>query len=141
MGGQGSGRRPNPHKMTAEDLNDYRSSKVVQLFAHPRLDTIPDPDFPLNEAGKAKYRELAEMLLKAGQLTIITKGMAESAALAHGEMFARLESGKSVSANLISRYQSALGQISLLDVDKNTPGATAQKQNRFRHSGFAQRLR
>lgn len=141
MGGIGSGRKPNPNKPLDPKTQRRHDEKVTQLFAHPRLETIPNADFPLGKVGSSKYRELAEMLLKSGQLTVITKGFAEMAALAFEEIHNRQSSGKSVSANLIQRYQSALGNIHLLDVDRQTPGATSQKLNRFRYSGFANRLR
>ena len=141
MGGIGSGRKPDPRKTSSEERLRRQTDKVTPLFVHPRLKTVPDADFPLGQHGSSKYRELAEMLLKAGQLTVITKGYAEMAALAFEEMHNRQEAGKSVSANLIQRYQSALGNIHLLDVDREAPGATQQKKNRFRYSGFASRLR
>lgn len=140
MGGQGSGRRPSPAKSTPESLNEWRTGKVVQLLAHDRLKTVPDADLPLSDQGALKYRELAEMLLKAGQLTVITKAQAETAAMAFQEMHSRQSRGVSVSANLIQRYQTALANLQLLDIDKNTPGAAEQKKNRFRFSGFASRL-
>lgn len=140
MGGQGSGSRPNPRKSTPESLDAWRTGKVVKLLAHDRLETVPAPDLPLGEHGTLKYRELAEMLLKAGQLTVITKAQAEAAALSFQEMHSRQVSGRGVSANLIQRYQSALANLALLDIDRNAPGATEQKKNRFRFSGFASRL-
>ena len=81
MGGIGSGRTPNPRKVSLEDRQTRLAEKVTHLFAYPRLDTVPDPEFPLGQHGKKKYRELAEMLLKAGQLTTITRGFAETASV------------------------------------------------------------
>lgn len=143
MGGPGSGRKPDPYKSTKEERADRNAGKIEYLFAQPRLDTVPDPDFPMGAPGLKKYRELAEMLLKSGQLTVVTKGYAEMAALSHDEIIRRstADPPKSISANLIQRYQSALANIQLLDVDRNTPGATEQKKNRFRYSGFSSRLR
>lgn len=141
MGGRGSGRKPDLYKRDANELLDLRTQKVVPLLTHPRLDTIPDPEFPLSRDALLKYRELAEMLFKAGQLTVITKGFVESAAVAFGEIHARQTDGRSVSADLLKRYQSALGNIQQFDIDRSVVGATEQPKNRFRHTGFAQRMR
>lgn len=141
MGGPGSGRRPAPEHVSKETREAYNESKVVKLFAHPRLDTVPDPDFILKGPGREKYRELAEMLLKSGQLTTITKGFAEMAAVAHDEIILRQKQERSISANLISRYERALANIAALDVDKKTQEGADPKRNRFRFSGFANRRR
>lgn len=139
MGGKNSG--PRPTKATPEKQAEWRQGKVVQLLAHPRLETVPPPDLPLANAGMLKYRELAEMLLKAGQLTVITKGQAEIAALAWGQIMKFNERGEDISASLFQRYQSGLAAIQLLDVDRSAPGATEQPKNKFRYSGFSSRLR
>ena len=141
MGGTGSGRTPNSHKVPLEVRQKRQAEKVTHLFAHPRLSTIPDSEFPLGKHGQRKYRELAEMLLKAGQLTTITRGFAESASVAFEQIYNLRVQGKEVRAALIQQYNRSLGSIQQLDVDKNLLGQTPQKENRFRHAGFASRLR
>lgn len=141
MGGPNSGRRPNPALHTPEEMGKWREEKVVHLSKHPRLDVVPDPDLPLGKDGLLKYREVAETLLKSDQLTIITKAMAETLAMTFEEIQKRMSEGRSVSANLIQRYQSANGQLQLLDTGRAAAGTQGPKQNRFRYSGFASRLR
>ena len=141
MGGPNSGRRPNLNKSSPEERMERQVAKVTHLFAHPRLETVPDPEIPLGPQASLKYRELTEMLLKAGQLTSITKSFAESGAIAFGEIHKRQLADKSVSADLLKRYQSALISIQQLDVDAQTPGATEQKKNKFRNAGFSSRHR
>lgn len=141
MGGPGAGRRPGTRRKEDATATPAQQEKIVQLFTHPRLDTIPDPDVPLREPGRKKYRELTEMLLKAGQLTVITKSFAEMAAISHDEIVLRVENSRSVSAKLMDQYNRAIANISFLDVDKPTQEAQQKNQNRFRFSGFAQRRR
>lgn len=149
MGGLGSGRKPRSDaEKIARGTLEVRWSeetraerKIVQLFQHPRLDTIPDAEFPLNQVGSKKYRELAEMLLKAGQLTIVTKGYAETAAVAFETIHSLRSDGKEVRAALIQQYNRALGNIQQFDVDRATAEAPGQRKNRFARAGFASRMR
>jgi len=150
MGGIGSGRKkaasdaeklargPLDKRFSEEAINER---KVVQLFQHPRLDTIPDAEFPLGDKGKSKYRELAEMLLKAGQLTIVTKGYAETAAIAFETIHRLQEDGKEVKAALIQQYNRSLGNIQQFDIDKAPASAQGQRKNRFARAGFSSRRR
>ena len=114
--------------------------KVVQLFKHPRLDRIPDPELPLSKEGRKKYRELAELLLESSQLTVVTRGYAEMAAIAFEAIADAKEKGKSISASLIKQYNDALGNIRQFDVDKKV-SPDGQRKNKFRHTGFASRSR
>lgn len=140
MGGVNSGRKPDPKKVTLQERQERQAAKVTQLFTQPRLDSVPDPELPMNDRGRLKYRELAESLLKAGQLTMITRGYAETAAIAFQQIYKLQEEGRDVRATLITQYNRALSNLQQLDVDKKTV-QEAQRENKFKISGFSARLR
>lgn len=126
-------------KRTGQEARDDR--KVAKLLAHPRLKEVPEPELPLGERGSVKYNELARMLLEQGQLTIITRGYAENAAIAFEEIDRLKKAGKDVRASLIQQYQRALDSIRQFDIDRPIQTPEGQRKNRFAYSGFSSRLR
>lgn len=144
MGGKGSGghnrisdeekkRRGTFHADRSEEVYAKRAGEkvVIGIF----LTRVPEPTIPLNEVGRAKYLEIATLLLNGNKLTSVTCGDCERMAVMQQQMHDRLAAGKSVSMDMIKRMDS----ISVrLRIAEDAPAiANPNQKNRFAGSGFS----
>lgn len=117
-----------------EVVAERRAAKVL---GGPWLNEIPKPELKLDEAGKAKYYELARMLLEQNKLTMISRMTAESAALMFQKINQLTEAGSVPSASDMTQYQRALSALGIAENAK--PIATVHTVNKFEYSGFSAR--
>lgn len=144
MGGQGSGghnrlsdeekkKRGTYRADQSETIYDVRATKKV--VAGPWLSKIPEPDYPLNEVGRAKYDEWTKELFEQNKLTKVTVMKASALALLHQKLHRLASEGKEPSANDFAKFQSALKD---LDIAANAAvTATPGQKNRFAGSGYS----
>lgn len=99
------------------------------------LSKIPKPSLPLNTVGKAMYDKMARLLFEQNKLTEVTCQDCENLGLIQQQMHARIEAGKSVSADMIKRKDAILVRLRLAE---NAPAvASPGARNRFEGSGFS----
>lgn len=142
MGGMGSG-RPRLSDEEKKRRGTYRPSnekkleerRVAKVIAGPWLTSIPEPEYVLNDVGRAKYDELTGELFDQRKLTKITVTLASVAALMHQKFADMAENGKYPSANDVSKFQSALRELNIASHAKVT--AAPGQKNRFAGSGFS----
>lgn len=111
-----------------------RGEKVVQ---GPWLTVIPEPEMPLNPAGRAKYDEITNLLFAQNKLTKVTCMDCEVLALHWQNVQARVAAGKAPSADSLKQI-SAITQR--LRIAEDAPAiANPNEKSRFEGSGFANR--
>lgn len=147
MGGRGSGGR---NRLSDEekkrrgtfrpDNSDavYDQRAAARVIAGPWLSSIPDPEYPLNEIGMAKYRELTEPLFRDNKLTAVTVMRASTAALLHQKFHAYALAGKPISGSDVAQMRGILAD---LDIANSAPPIADPngKRNKFAQAGFASR--
>lgn len=143
MGGKNSGRprKSDEEKRKLGTLRVGFSEKTYQekderrVIAGPWLQTIPDPEYPLGEAGKAKYIQLATELFEQNKLTKITATQASLAALQHDKIQYLRANGKYPTASDFQRLESALRELKIAEHAKVT--ASPGGANKFASIGSA----
>ncbi len=141
MGSGGHNKKSDAEKIRDGTFRADRSDAVRNAQAGAKVITglflpkVPEPSIPLNEEGKKKYLEIANLLFEQNKLTIVTCGDCERMAVMHQQMHERLQAGKSVSMDLIKRMDA----ISIrLRIAENAPTiANPEQRNKFEGSGFS----
>lgn len=143
MGGRGSGghnRLSDEEKkargtfrpdQSDENYDDRAGAKII---AGPWLSEIPEPDYPLNDTGRAKYDQWTKELFEQGKLTSVTVTQASALALLHQKIHRRAVEGKDVSAHDHAKFQSGLRDLNIAQHAKIT---AAPGKNRWADIGFA----
>lgn len=111
---------------------DKDVSNVVKGLFLPR---IPEPELNLDEVGKKKYLEVAQMLLDQGNLTMITQMKAELAGLQWQKFYAKAKAGEPVTASDENQMQRLLDALGI--AEKAPVMAGTEQPNKFRACGFA----
>lgn len=111
----------------------------ASIIAHPALKEVPEPNLPLNEAGRKIYWQWARRLHSAGALTSITREWVEMLGMAEHDLFNAIEAKKALRypAEQKAKY---LRKIEKLDVG-HTPQSGSAAENPYTHFGFAKRAR
>lgn len=118
-----------------------RADKIAaNVYRFPVMSDVPDPELPLDDHGARKYFEVAEILMRSGKLTRITRDLAEQAAVLHQSQRGYLEKGRVPPAYLTKELKSILATLRVTE-DASPLGASlpAQRNNRFATCGFANR--
>lgn len=107
------------------------------------LDTfteIPDPKFPLGEVGTKTYQERCGVLLRAGLLTVNTKDLVETLALADDLVAKSIANGGKNFRAAAEMKRAALLKLDKINADQVvvSPG---QGKSAFAKFGFAKRAR
>lgn len=146
MGGRGSGghnrlsddekkqRGTYRHDQSGDVYDARRASNVITGFFLP---TIPEPDFPLNELGRAKYNEWTQELFDQKKLTKIAVTRASALALLFQKIARRAGEGKDVSASDQAKFQSGLRD---LDIAQHAKVTAEPGKSRFEFVGFADKV-
>lgn len=118
----------------------YKADLGAKVIAGPWLDAIPEPQLPLGPEARMKYDELARMLFDQNKLTVVTRSIAEGAAVLFGQIHRRESEGRDVPASMAARYLGALQNLKIAEEAPEiaTPG---NKRNAFDFCGFANRPR
>jgi len=141
MGSGGHNKKSDAQKIKEGTFRADRSEAVTNAAAGAKIITglflpkVPEPSIPLNDEGKKKYLEIANLLFEQNKLTVVTCGDCERMAVMHQQMHERLKTGKSVSMDLIKRMDA----ISIrLRIAENAPAlANPNQRNKFEGSGFS----
>lgn len=144
MGGQGSGgsnRLSDAEKKARgtfrPDHSDevYNAQQAAKILQGPWLNEVPEPDYPLNEFGRAAYDGWTRLMLEQGKLTKVAASLAGLAAVLKQKIKGRLETGKSVSTDdikTLARLEADMGVAENAPVIGNKP-----ERSRFADAGFA----
>jgi len=137
MGGIGSGRirtlsdeerkkRGTYNEATSEEAALARAAE--KIVAGPWLPKIPEPEMPLNQVGRDKYFQIAQLLFDQNKLTQVTCDMCLNYATLFQSVHARLKAGKTVSVDASKRMDAILQK---LRVAENAPTIASPTRNRF----------
>lgn len=124
---------------TEADYDKKHAERTILPF--PIMDSVPKSQLPLDEKGQAKYREVAEMLLAAGRLSVLTQTAAEQLAMQHQAMAMEMEKGKPPSASRLTQIRRLMDDLGLGKIDKPLQGTAKPEKNPFHTNGFAARYR
>lgn len=148
MGGRGSGGHNGLSDEEKRRRGTFRADRseeargdaaAANVVTGPWLTSIPEPELPLNEHGRRKYKELTEVLFSANKLTAITRMAAEQVAVLFQEQHSRLSAGKSVPASLSDKLQRALSTLKIAEDARPIDNPEGRK-NKFARCGFSSRL-
>lgn len=115
----------------------YAAKRAEKVVIGPWLTSIPDPEMPLNEIGKAKYVQVTKLLFDQNKLTKVTCMDCEVLSLHWQNVQARVAAGKAPSADSLKQI-SAITQR--LRIAEDAPAiANPNQKSRFEGSGFANR--
>lgn len=104
-----------------------------KIVSGPWLPKIPEPEMPLNEVGRSKYFQIAELLFNQNKLTQVTCDMCLNYAALFQSVHARMAAGKTVSADSSKRMDAILQK---LRVAENAPTIAAPTRNKFEGVGL-----
>ena len=144
MGGIGSGGRNRKSDAEKKTLGTYRSNTSEEVYnqraaekviAGPWLTRVEEPSLPLNEIGRAKYFEFANLLLNGNKLTRVTCDDCERYALMHQQMHEAMKAGKRVPMDLIKRMDSIAVRLRI--AEDAPPIANPNQKSRFAGAGFS----
>ena len=144
MGGKGSGghnrlsdeekkRRGTFKESASEKVYDERAER--KIITGPWISKVPEPDFPLDKIARAKYQELATMLLENGTLTAISAMQCAQVAILLQNQRNLLSTGKIPPVSLSSKVSGLMAQLRISENAK--PIGEKPKKNRFDGSGFS----
>lgn len=145
MGGLGSGRRGLSDEekrqrgtFRADHSEEARAAKAAEkVVTGPWLTKIPEPEMPLNSAGRAKYDELTKLLFEQNKLTKVTCMECELVALHWQNIQDRIAKGKAPSSDALKQVASITARLRIAE---NAPAiANPNEKSRFAGSGFANR--
>jgi hypothetical protein len=137
VGGLGSGRIRTLSDEERKKRGTYREETseaaalaraAEKIVAGPWLPKIPEPEMPLNEVGKGKYLQIAQLLFDQNKLTQVTCDMCLTYAALFQSAHARMAAGKTISADMAKRMDAILQK---LRVAENAPTIAAPSRNRF----------
>lgn len=141
-GGLGSGRIRNLSDEERKKRGTFREDTseaaslaraAEKIVTGPWLPKIPEPEMPLNEVGRSKYYQIAQLLFDQNKLTQVTCDMCLNYAVLFQSSHARLAAGKTVSADASKRMDAILQK---LRVAENAPTIAAPTRNRFEGVGL-----
>lgn len=113
----------------------YAAKRAEKVVVGPWLTSIPDPEMPLNDVGKAKYMELAKLLFDQNKLTKVTCMDCEIVALHWQNVQARMAAGKAPSSDSLKQIASITQRLRIAE---DAPAiANPNQKSRFEGSGFA----
>lgn len=148
MGGVGSGGRNRLSEEEKKRRGTFRACRsdaiydakaVANVVTGPWIiDKIPEPGFPLGDAGRKKYDELTRALHSQNKLTLVTQVRAELAARLYDKIYTLALEGKHPSASDTIQFQRALDA---LNIAEHAPPITnpGGKVNKFASCGFSNR--
>lgn len=109
------------------------AKQAEKIVSGPWLPKIPEPEMPLNEVGRNKYFQIAQLLFDQNKLTQVTCDMCLNYAMLFQSAHARMSAGKTVSADASKRMDAILQK---LRVAENAPTIAAPTRNRFEGVGL-----
>lgn len=112
----------------------YGAKRAATIITGPWLSSIPEPDFPLTDIGRAKYDEWTQELFDQKKLTKIAVTRASALALQFQKIAKRASEGKDVSASDQAKFQSGLRD---LDIAQHAKVTAEPGKSRFADVGFA----
>lgn len=124
---------------TQADYDKQYAERKILPF--PVMTEVPVSQLPLNDVGSKKYHEVAEMLLAAGRLSVLTQTAAEQLAMQHQAMAMEMEKGKPPSASRLTQIRRLMDDLGLGKIDKPLQGTAKPEKNPFHTNGFAARYR
>ena len=143
MGGRGSGggRLSDEEKKAKGTFKPSRSDAVydaraaAKVITGPWLTAIPEPSLPLNEAGRAKYDELANLLFQGNKLTKVTCMDCEVVALHWQNVQAKVAAGLPPSTDTLKQIASITARLKI--AEEAAPIANPAQRNKFASIGTA----
>lgn len=121
--------------------DEGRARRISEnVYRFPMLDDPPDPEMPLDDVGLRKYFELAGILLRAGKLNTVNRGLCEQAAVLVMGQHKLLSDGKQLPAYSTRELKSILLALRLTDDAQPTgPSVQARQNSRFARFGAPNR--
>ena len=108
------------------------------VLPHPSLREIPEPMFPLKEAGRAFYDEMARLLYTRKQLTYAARVSLTGAALQVQAMSDEAGQGIMSSASRMTQLQRVINDLGLHD-SKPIAAPEDAEESRWARNGYAAR--
>ena len=116
-------------------------SNAAEATVHNLRASFPDPDFPLNPPGMAKYREYCAMFAETGQLSALVREEVQKLAIATDQIAAAYAAGKAPSKAASEGYSSAIRSLKRLTGEEASSDGAPSGHNPFASFGFADRAR
>lgn len=104
------------------------AKQAEKIVAGPWLPKIPEPEMPLNQIGRDKYFQIAQLLFDQNKLTQVTCDMCLNYAALFQTAHARMAADKPLSADASKRMDAILQK---LRVAENAPTIASPTRNRF----------
>lgn len=116
----------------------YAAKRAEKVVVGPWLSSIPEPDMPLDENGRAKYDELTKILFEQNKLTKVTCMDCELVALHWQGIKARIAAGKAPSSDSLKQIASITQRLRIAE---DAPAiANPTQRNKFASIGTANRV-